>query len=169
MAKNAQGAPVAGAPISFTDGNGGIFSPNPAITGSNGQASVTYTLPTVAKALTITASDGSVTATAIATAVAASASKIAIVSGNDQSANRNTLLASPLLVSVTDQYGNGISGYTVTFSDNGSRGKFSTTTPVTNSSGQASVTYTTGSRAGAVTISAGSPATGYVDFSETVN
>jgi hypothetical protein len=167
-AKSSTGAIVVGAPISFTDGAGGTFSPNPAITGSNGQASTTYTLPTLAQNLVVTASDGSATVTASEKSVAAAASKIAIVSGNNQSANPNTLLPSMLIVSVTDQYGNTISGYTVTFTDNGAGGTFSTTTPVTNSFGQASVSYTTGSTAGTITISASSTATGGVNFTETV-
>jgi hypothetical protein len=73
-----------------------------------------------------------------------------------------------LIVSVTDKYSNAISGYTVTFSDNGAGGTFSTTTPVTDSHGQASVSYTTGSTAGTITISASSTATGGVNFTETV-
>jgi hypothetical protein len=48
---------VPGLPVSFTDnGAGGSFSANPVTTGSNGQASVVYTLPPVAKKVTITAS-----------------------------------------------------------------------------------------------------------------
>jgi hypothetical protein len=74
-----------------------------------------------------------------------------------------------LIVSVTDKYGNAVSGYTVDFSDNGAGGTFSTTTPVTNTFGQASVSYTTGSKAGTVTITAGTTATGNVNFTETVN
>jgi len=167
-AKNGS-ATVAGASISFTDGVGGTFSPNPAITDSTGQASTTYTLPTVAQSLVATASVGSVKVTASEKSVAAAASKIAIVSGNNQSANPNTLLPSMLIVSVTDQYLNPISGYTVTFTDNGAGGTFSTTTPVTDSHGQASVSYTTGTKAGTITISAGSTATGSVNFTETVN
>jgi hypothetical protein len=167
-AKNGS-ATVTGASISFTDGAGGKFSPNPAITDSTGQASTTYTLPTVAESLVATASVGSVSVTASEKSVAAAASKIAIVSGNNQSANPNTLLPSMLIVSVTDLYGNPISGYTVTFTDNGAGGTFSTTVPVTNSFGQAQVSYTTGSKAGTITISAGSTATGSVNFTETVN
>jgi hypothetical protein len=168
-AKGAGGVLVVGAPISFTDGVGGTFSPNPAITNSSGLATTTYTLPTVAQSLVVTASDGSVTTTASEKSVPAAASKIAIVSGNNQSANPGTQLPSMLIVSVTDQYGNAISGYTVDFSDNGAGGSFSTTTPVTNSFGQAGTSYTTGSKVGTVTITAGTTATGNVNFTETVN
>ncbi len=55
---------VTGATVAFTDGSGGTFSPNPAITDSTGQATTSYTLPTVAKSLTVTASVGSVKTTA---------------------------------------------------------------------------------------------------------
>ena len=168
-AKDSTGAIVVGAAISFSDGSGGTFSPNPAITDSTGQASTTYTLPTVAKNLVATASNGSVTVTASEKSVPAAATQIAIVSGNNQSANPNTLLPSMLVVGVSDQYNNAVSGYTVTFSDNGAGGTFSTTTPITNSFGQASVSYTTGANAGVISISAGSTATGSVNFTETVN
>jgi hypothetical protein len=167
-AKNSTGGIVVGASVSFTDGVGGKFSPNPAITDSTGEATTSYTLPTKAQSLVATASVGSVTVTASEKSVAAAASKITIVSGNNQSANPNTLLPSMLVVSVTDQYGNAVSGYTVTFTDNGAGGTFSTTTPITNSFGQASVSYTTGSTAGTVTITAGSTQTGSVNFTETV-
>ena len=168
-AKDSSGGIVAGASISFTDGVGGTFSPNPAITGSTGEASTSYTLPTKAQNLVVTASDGSVKTTASEAAVAGAASKIAIVSGNNQSANPNTLLPNMLIVSVTDKYSNAVSGYTVDFNDNGAGGTFSTTTPVTNSFGQASVSYTTGSTPGTVTITAGTTQTGNVNFTETVN
>jgi hypothetical protein len=167
-AETSTGAIVVGAPISFSDGVGGTFSPNPAITGSNGEASTTYTLPTVAESLTVTASSGSATAPAGEKSVAGTATKIAIVSGNNQSAEPDTQLANFLIVSVTDQYGNGVSGYTVNFSDNGAGGSFSATAPVTNSNGQAETAYMTGANAGTVTISASTATAGTATFTVTV-
>jgi hypothetical protein len=168
-AKNSSGQGVVGAPITFADGvTSGTFSPNPAITGSNGQASTTFTLPTVAKKMTVTASDGSIKVNITETSVAGPPTALAIVSGNNQSANPKTKLAKNLVVSVKDQYSNPISGVTVTFTDNGGGGTFSTTTPLTGSNGQASVTYTTGSNAGTVTISASTSTLGPVNFTETV-
>ncbi|HEV2401092.1 MAG TPA: Ig-like domain-containing protein [Candidatus Sulfotelmatobacter sp.] len=168
-AKNSAGKIVTGVPITFSDANaGGNFSPNPAITGSTGQASTTYTLPTVSKSISVTASYGSVQTGMSEKAVAAAPKTLAIVSGNNQSANPNTLLPKKLVVSVKDQYGNPVTNLTVNFTDNGAGGTFSTTTPVTNNSGQASVTYTTGSTAGTVTISATTSTLGPVNFTETV-
>jgi hypothetical protein len=168
-AKNSSGKVVSGAPITFADGGiGGSFSPNPAITGSNGEASTTFTLPTVVKAFTATGLDGGVSVNITEKTVAGPPTSLTIVSGNKQSANPNTPLSKPLVVSVKDEYGNPISGVTVTFTDNGAGGTFSTTTPVTGPTGQASVTYTTGSKAGTVTISASTSTLGPLNFTETV-
>ncbi|HEV2470511.1 MAG TPA: choice-of-anchor D domain-containing protein [Candidatus Sulfotelmatobacter sp.] len=169
-AKNSSGKTVSGASISFSDGGlGGTFSPNPAVTNTKGQASTSYTLPTVAKAtITVTASDGSVSITTQERSVAGPATNFTIVSGNNQSGNPNTLLPKKLVVSVTDQYNNPIQGVTVTFTDNGAGGTFSSTNPVTGSNGQASVSYTTGSTAGTVTINATSGSFAPLNFTETV-
>lgn len=167
-AKNSAGAGVAGIPITFADGSTGTFSPNPATTGSNGQATTNYTLPTVARSLTVTATYGSVKTSMTEHALAGAPANLSIVSGNNQSANPNTLLPNKLVVKVVDQFRNPVSGVTVTFTDNGANGKFSTTTPVTGTNGQASVSYTTGSTAGKITISATTSTLGPVNFSETV-
>jgi hypothetical protein len=169
-AKNASGKVVSGASVTFSDGgSGGTFSPNPAVTNTKGQASTSYTLPTVAKAvITITASDGSVSMTTQEKSVAGAPTNFAIVSGNNQSANPSTALAKKLVVSLTDQYNNPVVGATVTFTDNGAGGTFSTTTPVTSSVGQAMVSYTTGSKAGTITISATTSTLGPLNFTETV-
>lgn len=168
-AKDAIGNIVPGASVAFTDGSGGTFSPNPAITDSTGQASTSYTLPTVAKSLTVTASVGSVKVTAVEQANAGPATAMTIVQGNNQSAHVDTKLAKALIVSITDQYQNGIPGLTVTFTDNGAGGIFSTTTPITNNHGQASVTYTTPANTGTVHITATYSTLPPAQFTETVN
>jgi hypothetical protein len=168
-AKNSSGKAVVGAPVTFSDGGlGGTFSPNPAITGSTGLASATYTLPTVAKALTVTASDGGVSVRTSETSVAGPATALNNLSGNNQTGIPNKPLPKKLVVSVTDEYGNGISGITVTFTDSGAGGTFSTATPVTGANGQASTTYTTGSKAGTITVSASTSTLGPTHFTETV-
>ena len=168
-AKNSSGKTVSGAPVTFTDaGAGGSFSPNPAVTGSTGQASTTYTLPQKPKNITATGADGSVSVIITAKSVVGPPTSFTLVSGNNQSAHPNTKLAKSLVVSVKDQYGNPVSGVTVTFSDNGAGGILSTTTPVTTSTGQATVTYTTGPTTGTVTISASTSTLGPLNFTETV-
>jgi Bacterial Ig-like domain (group 1) len=102
------------------------------------------------------------------TSTAGLAAALNSLSGNNQTGMPNKSLPKKLVVSVTDQYGNGISGVTVTFIDNGAGGIFSTTTPVTGTNGQASISYTTGSKAGTVTISASTSTLGPINFTETV-
>jgi hypothetical protein len=168
-AKNAAGKPVSGAPITFTDsGLGGTFSPNPAITGSTGQASTTFTLPTIAKSFAVNAADGSVFVNITEVSVAGPAATLGIISGNNQQGMPGKQLLNKLVVQVTDQYKNPLSGITVTFTDNGAGGTFSSTTPVTGANGEASVTYTCGTKAGKVTISASTSTLGPTNFSVTV-
>jgi hypothetical protein len=168
-AKNASGKLVSGAPITFTDsGLGGTFSPNPAISGSTGQASTTFTLPTIAKSFAVNAADGSVSVNITEISVAGPAATLGIVSGNNQQGMPGKSLLNKLVVQVTDQYKNPLSGITVTFTDNGAGGTFSSTTPVTGTNGEASVTYTCGTKTGKVTISASTSTLGPANFSVTV-
>lgn len=168
-AKDATGAVVTGASISFSDGFGGTFFPNPAVTGSNGQATTSYTLPTVAKALTVTASVGTVIVRASEQSTAGPATTMKTLQGNNQAAHINNRLAKALILSVTDQYGNGIAGLTVNFTDNGAGGTLSNSKPVTNASGQVSVAYTTPSHTGIITITASYSTLVPAVFTETVN
>jgi len=168
-AKNGSGKLVVGAPISFSDGGvGGSFSPNPAITNSSGQASTSYTLPTAAKSISVTAADGVATTGVSEKSVAGTPTKIAIVGGNNQSGNTNTTLPKKLMVLISDQYSNPVSGVTVNFTDGGAGGSFSNPNPVTGTNGQVSVSYTTGPTTGTVTISASTSTLGPVHFTETV-
>ena len=168
-AKDAVGNAIPGASVNFSDGFGGTFSPNPAVTASNGQAITTYTLPIVAKALTVTASVGTVSVKISESSTPGPAASVNMIQGNNQSAHVNNRLPKNLIVSVTDQYGNGISGLTLNFSDNGSGGSFSNANPVTGTTGQVSVSYTTPPQTGVVTITATYSTLTPVTFTETVD
>jgi hypothetical protein len=161
---------VPGLNVHFNDnGAGGTFTPNPATTGSNGDASASYTLPTVAKLLSLTATYSTLRVNFGETSVAASPATLKIVSGNNQTAAPNTQLPKPLVVLVSDQYNNPVSGVSVTYSDNGAGGKFSPSNSVTtNARGQASVNYTTGSKSGAITITGSVSGLSSVTFHATV-
>ena len=170
-AKDAQGNSVSGLPITFNDGGaGGTFTPSSGIvtTGSNGQASITYTLPTKARSITITGAYGTISNKVSVSSVAAAPATLSIVSGNNQKAHANTQLAKPLVVSVKDQYGNNCSGVTVSFTDNGAGGTLSKIAPVTGANGQASVTYTTPPNTGTVTITGSVSNLSPVNFTVTV-
>jgi hypothetical protein len=166
-AKDAFGNVVPNASITFTDGSNGSFFPNPGITGSNGQTSVVYTLPTVAKTITVTATSGSVFVKITESAVAGPPAMVNIVQGNNQTAHIRNKLAKNLIVSVTDQYGNGLPNLTVNFTDNAG-GTFSNPSPITGSTGQVSVTYTTPGVTGTVTIDASYGTLSPAVFTETV-
>jgi len=168
-AKDPFGNLVTGASVNFTDGVGGTFNPNPAATGSNGEASTSYTLPIVAKTLTVTASVGTVYVDITETSTIGPAAMVLVIQGNNQTAHKDNKLPKTLIVSVTDQYGNGISGLTVNFTDNGAGGTFSNANPVTNSKGQATATYTTPDQTGAVTIDATYSTLSPAVFTETVD
>ena len=165
------GNAVSGAAVSFADGTiGGTFAPNPATSETNGQASTVFTLPTTAHSgFAVTVSSGSAKPlTMHETSVAAAPASEAISSGNKQTAAPATQLSKPLVVVVKDQYGNGVSGVTVTFSDGGAGGSFLNSSPITNSVGQASATYTLPPAAGTYSITA-TVSSYVVTFTETAN
>jgi hypothetical protein len=170
-AKNSSGKPVAGASVSFSDGGvGGSFSPNPAITATNGTATTVYTTPTVPKtSITVTATSGTASVSLTEKAVAGSPANLSIVSGNNQTGNHSAKLSKNLVVLVTDQFSNPVQGVTVSFVDNGAGGTFSNANPVTTASGQVSVSYTAGPNPGTVTISASTSALGPANFTETIH
>jgi hypothetical protein len=173
--KDTYGNIVPGASVTYSDGglNGSSFNPNPAVTSNTGVASAVYTLPTVAKqGYAVTASSGSATpATFHETSQAGAPASIVGNGGSKQSGAPGATLPKPLQVIVRDQYKNPVPNVTVTFTDNGAGGTFSTTTPVTNGSGDASVTYTmpSGASNGTIITITASVNGQSVNFTETVN
>jgi hypothetical protein len=168
--RDAYGNGIVGQQVTFTDGGaGGTLSPTTVTTGAAGAASVTYRLPTKAQYIVITATSGGVSSGSAEHAVAGPASSASVWSGNNQSVKVSTLLAKPLVVLVTDRYGNKIPGITVTYSDGGAGGSFSNTTPTTNNGGQTSVTYTAPATAQVVHINATVSGLSPAVFTETVH
>lgn len=154
---DAYGNIVTNAAVTFADsGLNGTFQPNPALSGNNGQASTSFTLPTVAKAnFSLTATSGSAApATFPETSVAGAPASMTISGGNKQTGTHGTELPKALQVGVKDQYGNAVSNVTVSFSDNGAGGTFSTLAAVTNGGGQAGTYYTLPGVPGTWTITA---------------
>lgn len=160
---------VPGVSVNFTDSpNTGKFSSNPVLTDSLGKVTVTYKLPTKAGFNTITASGGGFNASMQERALAGAPASLTIVGGNNQTAPPNTQLPQPLKVRVNDQFMNVVAGITVTFTDNSAGGHFSSTGAITNSSGVASVTYTTPGQTGTVHINATVTGLSPVIFTEKV-
>ncbi len=158
LVTDAYNNPVSGVKVTFSDGGaGGTFSnPNPVATGSNGTATQSYTLPTIASAITITATAAGVSspATFTETSVAGPAASITVTGGNNQTAPAGMQLPQALTALVTDQYHNPVSGVSVAFSDGGAGGKFSNPNPVTNSSGTVTDSYTLPIVTGSINITA---------------
>lgn len=164
------GVPFVGVPVSFSDGGiGGTFSnPNP-LTDSAGKASTDYTLPTKSGTYKITASStgfGPATFTEIGTP--GPATRLARFAGNNQTAPVLTTLPAQLRARVLDQYGNFVPGVTVSFADGGAGGTFSSNPVVSDSKGLASVSYTTGTKAGKVSVKATVAGLAPIGFAETV-
>jgi len=147
---------VPGVSVTFADGGaGGSFSANPVTTNSLGQTSTTYTTPTNAGPINITAAAAGLSPLKISeTATAGPASAVTLIAGNNQTATAGTVLPQALTVDVTDQYGNPVPGASVSFTDGGAGGSFSVSPVTSNSSGQASSSYTTPSNAGTISITA---------------
>jgi hypothetical protein len=150
---------VAGVPVTFVDKSGlGILSSTSVTSNASGLAVVSYQLPNTAGAYKITASavlgnpPKTVSATFAETSTGDAPASVSVVSGNNQTAAVNTALSQPLVVQVNDQGGNPIAGVSVVFS--APSGTFTGSPATTNSSGQATVNYTTGTSAGVVTITA---------------
>jgi hypothetical protein len=150
-------------------GGGGSVSAASATTGGNGQAQTLVTLGTTATTITITASVTGVDtlATFTLTATPGPAASLVVVLGNNQAAVAGTTLPAPLIVKLTDVYGNAVPGTTVNFEVTGGGGSLSAATATTGANGQAQVTWTLGSIPGPNTARAWMGTLGPVVFQAT--
>jgi len=146
---------VSGVTVTFNDGGkGGVLNPASAITDSSGKARTNYQLPAVPGKITLKGNSSGLPAVSFIEH-AAMAANVVIVSGNNQSAPAGSQLPQALVVKVTDNLGNPLSGVAVTFDDAGAGGTFSNgTTVTTDSAGTASEFYTLPATSGPVSISA---------------
>lgn len=159
------GQPVSGVPVSFGASQGGVsLWSATALSDSEGVASVAYTLPQRAGEVDLNAAtaDG-LSADAAVTAAPAPAAVIVVVSGAGQSQVNGTTLAQPVILQVSDPYGNGVAGVTLTLQGAGAFGSVSPT----NAQGQASVAYTLPTTVGPVTLSAAANGLPTVTWTET--
>jgi hypothetical protein len=151
---------VAGVTINFTANKDAVPNPPSAVTDAKGMARTFLQLPNVPSTITVTAAPASVVLTPkrasfVEYSVSTTNPKIVVVSGNDQVGQAGTPLPQPLVVRVTDQFGQPVSGNTVAFSDNGTGGSFPNgNTVVTGADGTASCTYILPNFPDTVTINA---------------
>jgi uncharacterized protein (TIGR03437 family) len=178
---NVNSGPVAGVPVTFSipGGNTSTFTTNPVTTatvGSNTQACTTLTLTRTAGAFNITATVSTINGTASGMIPMmvnpGTLAQLQYVSGNSQTALTGAAIANPMVVQASDQYGNGITGVSVTFTVTAGGGTVtgggSSATVTTVAGGLASTILTLGSALGANTVqaSAASP-TSPVSFTAT--
>lgn len=119
------GNPVAGVAVTFTPPASGASSsldPNPAISDANGTVQTTATANTIAGTYNVSATVSGVPTPMIfeLTNAAGPAAGVGSLSGSGQGAVTGTAFSSPLGLLVLDQYGNAVSGTTVTFAAPGS-------------------------------------------------
>lgn len=133
---------------------GGAVTASTTLTDAQGQTGVTVTLGTSAGTDNnlVEASATGLTGSPItftASANAATASKLSVVSGIAQSGTVAQTLGNALVVVAQDPFDNPAEGVTVTWTVTSGGGTLSSTSTATDAQGQASVTWTIGSMAGA--------------------
>src|SRR6266849_6332930 len=147
---------VPGVSVNFAANHGAVPNPSSVVTDAKGLARTTLQLPTTVGTITVTGSSpGFKNIFFVVCSGAGPAANVAIATGNNQSAPSGTQLPQALAVLVSDQYGNPVSGNSVTFDDRGAGGFFSNSNPgVTSTSGTATQLYTLPSSRGTVSINA---------------
>jgi hypothetical protein len=154
------GSPVSGATVQWSIASGsGTLGATSSTTNAAGVATVTYKVGTTVGVETVRASLAGVAAPAgealFTLGVTAAQPKNIVGSGDQQHALAGSALANPLVVTVTDAFGNPAAGFQVKWSvanSGGASATLSTMESVTNASGMAQTSVTLGSTAGAVTI-----------------
>lgn len=169
-ASTASGSAAGGASISFVvaDG-GGAVAPATATTGSDGQATTTWTLGAGLgpQSLTASVSGTSASARISVTAVAGPAKQIAKVGGDAQSAAVSVALQDSLAVKIMDQFGNPVGGAQVLWAVTAGGGTISPTSSNTSSIGIAKAAWTLGPGAAAQSATAAVAGISALSFSAT--
>ena len=148
-----EGRPVSGVEVAFIPPDGAELTPNDTVlTGSDGKATVLYTLATVSGQQTIEARakpvvpSPSLTTTFSHTAEPEVATQLVMADGNGQIAEVQTALEDSLAVKAADRFGNGVAGIEVTWQ--AADGAVSPTTMVTGADGRAATQLTLAQRTG---------------------
>jgi plastocyanin len=151
------GAPQVGTSVTWASSAvGSSISPG-GNTDMNGVATANWTLGQTAGTETATASLSGATGSPVtftATATPGPASQLSLVSGNNQSGAPNSSLPNPLQVRVGDQFGNGVSGVTVSWLVTSGSAMVTPASGPTDATGTAQATVTLGATAGSSTITA---------------
>ncbi len=148
------GNPIINATVTWTVVSGaGTTSAPTSVTDVSGTATVTWTIDTIARVDSMTASIASGTSvTFTATGNAGAATTVAKVSGDSQTVVSDSTSA-PFVIKVTDRYGNAVAGATVAWVVTGG-GALSAASTTTDATGKSQVTLTLGATPGPYVITA---------------
>ena len=151
--EDASGNGVPGVTATFVDPKGGTFNPTSGVSDAKGLIAVSYQLPNAPGTYKLIVNSPPLKAGQLTEyATGDSPANLVVTSGNNQSALVNSPLASPIVVQVQDAGAIPIPGVSVVFS--APTGTLSATTVTSDSNGNATVNYTTGSSPGTFTINA---------------
>jgi hypothetical protein len=161
---DAKGAGVAGQTVEFAvSGGAGSVSPASGTTGADGTVSTTWTLgKSSTETHTVTAISGSLPSL-IFTAAANAGAPVAIIAfaGDGQNGVIGSAASTRPAVKVTDAFGNGVAGVTVSFSVTGGGGTVTGPLAISDANGVATVGgWTLGGAVGANALTATVPGTG---------
>lgn len=166
------GHPVPGASVAFATGaNSGTVAPAAGLTDANGAVKASWTLGTVAGTQSVSATlAGQLPVTFVATATPDTSRRIAILSGDAQTASVNATLPTTLTVQVTDRFNNVIANEPVNFADSLTGGtQMTQPSPTTDATGTATATWRLSLRPGAHVARVKTPGSGgqFVRFNAT--
>jgi plastocyanin len=163
------GAAQAGTTVTWAAaGTGAAVNPLTSVTDASGIATTTWTLGQTAGAQSATATLAGATGSPVqfgATAAPRAAAFLSLASGDAQSASVGSPFANPLKVKAADQFGNGVSGVTVTWAVATGSASVAPSSSNTDASGLAQASLTAGALVGPATVTAtsgiltGSPVT----------
>lgn len=146
------GQPAQGITVNWAaTGTGSGITPASVMTDANGLASAQWTLGQAAGAQQAQASVSGAGGSPLqfsATAQAGPAATLAKQSGDGQTAEPGQPLGSPIIVQVTDQFGNGVNGTAVQWSVTGGGGMVAPASGTSNAQGLVSATWTLGINVG---------------------
>jgi hypothetical protein len=137
------------------------------VTDAKGRAQSFYTSATKSGNLVVTITSGALHQGMTEIVQPGPATLLTIVSGNSQKAAASTTLPVKLAAKIVDQYGNGIPGLSVRFSDTGAGGGFATSPTITDAQGRAMVSYTLPPTPQVVHVTASLVGVSPVTFTET--
>jgi len=138
-------------------GTGASVSPAKSVTDATGIASTTWTLGQTAGQQSATATFAGATGSPVsfsATAGPGAATQITLQSGNAQTALINAVFGAPLVVKISDQFGNGVAGDTLTWASVLGIASVNPAKSTSSATGLAQTAITAGSGAGQDTITA---------------